>query len=141
MDSINMTAERDRKVLISTIWLFVLLNIIFRDIHEFISPGFLAEAIKGYVDGMQITETLVFVGALIVEVPIAMVLLSRILKSRVNRWVNIIASIITIAVTLSSIPKVPADIFFDVIEVMALLSIIFLAWKWPKRIGADALVT
>lgn len=136
MDSNNETTERDRKVLISTLWLFVLLNVIFRDIHEFISPGFLAEAMKGYVDGMQITETLIFIGAIVVEIPIAMVVLSRILKYKANRLANIIAGAITIVVTLSSVPKVPADIFFDTVEVIALLSIIWLAWKWPKRMSA-----
>ncbi len=123
----------DRKALLSTLWIFVLFNIIFRDLHEFISPGFLEEAITGYVDGMQITERLVFIGAIIVEIPIAMVLLSRVLKYRVNRWVNIIAAAITIVVVFSSVPTVPADIFFDAIEVVALSLIIWYAWKWPKQ--------
>jgi hypothetical protein len=123
----------DRKALLSTLWIFVLFNIIFRDLHEVISPGFLEEAITGYVDGMQITERLVFIGAIIVEIPIAMVLLSRVLKYRVNRWVNIIAAAITIMVVFSSVPTVPADIFFDAIEVVALSLIIWYAWKWPKQ--------
>ena len=133
MNSNKKSNGMDRKALLSTLWIFVLLNIIFRDLHEFISPGFLEEAITGYVDGMQITERLVFIGAIIVEIPIAMVLLSRVLKYRVNRWVNIIAAAITIVVVFSSVPTVPADIFFDAIEVVALSLIIWYAWKWPKQ--------
>lgn len=133
MNSNNKTNGMDRKALLSTLWIFVLFNIIFRDLHEVISPGFLEEAITGYVDGMQITERLVFIGAIIVEIPIAMVLLSRVLKYRVNRWVNIIAAAITIVVVFSSVPTVPADIFFDAIEVVALSLIIWYAWKWPKQ--------
>ena len=133
MNSNNKTNGMDRKALLSTLWIFVLLNIIFRDLHEFTSPGFLEEAITGYVDGMQITERLVFIGAIIVEIPIAMVLLSRVLKYRVNRWLNIIAAAITIVVVFSSISTVPADIFFDAIEVVALSLIIWYAWKWPKQ--------
>ena len=133
MNSNNKTNGMDRKALLSTLWIFVLLNIIFRDLHEFISPGFLEEAITGYVDGMQITERLVFIGAIIVEIPIAMVLLSRVLKYRVNRWLNIIAAAITIVVVFSSVSTVPADIFFDAIEVVALSLIIWYAWKWPKQ--------
>lgn len=133
MNSNNKTNGMDRKALLSTLWIFVLFNIIFRDLHEFISPGFLEEAITGYVDGMQITERLVFIGAIIVEIPIAMVLLSRVLKYRVNRWVNIIAAAITIMVVFSSVPTVPADIFFDAIEIVALSLIIWYAWKWPKQ--------
>lgn len=133
MNSIHMTSEYEKKSLLSTLWLFVLLNIIFRDLHEFISPGFLEEAMTGHVDGTKITENLVFIGALLVEVPIAMVLLSRLLKCKLNRCMNIFASLITIAVTLSSIPVVPADIFFDVIEVTTLLVIIWIALKWTEQ--------
>lgn len=133
MGSIINISGIDKKSLLSTLWLFVLLNIIFRDLHEFISPGFLEEAITGYVDGQKITEDLIFIGAFIVEIPIAMVLLPRVLKYKVNRWVNIVAGAITIAVVVSSVPTVPADIFFDAIEVLALLSIIRLAWKWSEQ--------
>lgn len=130
MSTIEKTTGMDIKALLSTLWIFVLLNIIFRDLHEFISPGFLEEAIRGYVDGQKITEGLIFIGAIIVEIPIAMVLLSRILKYKINRRVNMGAAVITIAVTLSSVPKVPADIFFDVVEVVALLAIVWFSWKW-----------
>lgn len=130
MSTIEKSTGMDIKALLSTLWIFVLLNIIFRDLHEFISPGFLEEAIRGYVDGQKITEGLIFIGAIIVEIPIAMVLLSRILKYKINRRVNMVAAVITIAVTLSSVPKVPADIFFDVVEVVALLAIVWFSWKW-----------
>ncbi len=121
------------KTLLSTLWIFILLNIIFRDLHEVISPGFLTEALTGYVNGQQITEELIFIGALIVEVPTVMVLLSRLLKYKINRWANIVASVITIAVVLSAVPKLPADIFFAAIEIIALLAIIRIAWKWRSE--------
>jgi len=132
MELTEHNATIDRKVLFSTIWLFILLNIIFRDIHEFISPGFLEEALTGHVDGQKITEGLIFIGALIVEIPIAMVLLSRVLNYKINRWFNIFAAVITIAVTLSSVPKVPADIFTDFIVILASLFIAWTAWRWQK---------
>ncbi len=133
MNSDNKTTEIDKKVLLSTLWLFVLLNIIFRDIHEFISPGFLEEAINGYVNGMKITENLVFIGAIVSEIPILMVLLSRVLKRKTNRWANIGASIFQIAIVISALPRVPADILHAVMEIAALLSIIWIAWSWPKQ--------
>ncbi len=133
MNSNNKTTGMDKKVLLSTLWLFVLLNIIFRDLHEFVSPGFLEEAIKGYVDGMQITESLVFIGAIVAEIPILMVLLSRVLKRKTNRWANIGASIFQIAIVISALPRVPADIFHAAIEIAALLSIIWIAWRWSKQ--------
>jgi len=122
----------EMKAKLSTLWIFVLLNVIFRDIHEFISPGFLAEMMTGTVNGIQMTEELLFLGAIMVEVPIVMVLLSRILQCRVNRWANMVAGVFTILVVFSNVPTDFDDIFFEIIEVVSLLLIVWFAWKWPK---------
>lgn len=37
----NKSIEIDTKALLSTFWIFILFNIIFRDIHEFVKPGFI----------------------------------------------------------------------------------------------------
>jgi len=129
----NKSDQIDVKVLLSTLWLFVLLNIIFRDIHEFASPGFLQELLSGYVNGIKITEELIFIGAIVAQVPIFMVLLSRVLKRKSNRRANIGASVFQIAITISALPRVPADILHAVIEIAALFSIIWIAWKWPMQ--------
>jgi len=65
----------------------------------------------------------------------AMVLLSRVLKYRANRWANIIVGVIhTAAVLLSMLVGAPAPyyIFFITIEVACTLFIVWYAWKWPK---------
>ena len=133
MNSNIKTLGIDMKVLLSTLWIFVLLNVIFRDIHELISPGFIQEVMTGTVNGIQMTEELLFLGAIIVEVPIAMVLLSRILQYRVNRWANMVAGVFTILVVFSNVPTDFDDIFFEIIEVVSLLLIVWFAWKWPKQ--------
>ena len=130
LNSNNEVNQIDKKALLSTLWLFVLLNIIFRDLHEFASPGFLTEILSGYVNGIKITENLILIGAIVAQVPIFMVLLSRVLKRKTNRWANIGASIFQIAITISALPRVPADILHAIIEIAALLSIIWIAWKW-----------
>lgn len=42
----------EMKTRLSTLWIFTLLNVIFRDIHEFVRPGFLEELMTG----VQVTE-------------------------------------------------------------------------------------
>ncbi|NES99308.1 MAG: hypothetical protein F6K62_23710 [Sphaerospermopsis sp. SIO1G2] len=59
-----------------------------------------------------------------------MVLLSRILKYRINRWLNISIGVITIAFTVSKNIQDLDDIFFMIIEVLALSFIVWYAWKW-----------
>ena len=133
MDAIKKTTGMDRKTLLSTLWIFVLFNMTFRDIHELFRPGFLGEIMTGTVDGNQMTEGLLLLGGMMMEIPIAMVLLSRVLKYKVNRWVNIIAGAIFIALIMGNAPKDLDDIFFGTIVVVALLLIVWYAWKWPTE--------
>ncbi len=125
-----VTSKIDKKVLFSTLWLFVLLNIIFRDIHELITAAFVREILTGVINGTRITDNLLLLSAFLVEIPIAMVVLSRILSRRVNRWANIFASVLTIAAVLSALPGDLDDRFFAIVELATLAAIIRLAWKW-----------
>jgi len=73
--------------------------------------------------------------SILMEIPIVMILLSRLLPQRSNRWTNIIAaSIMTIVQALSLFVGTPAVyyIFFSIIEIGTNLAIIRIAWKWRK---------
>ncbi len=129
----NKTIGMDVKALLSTLWSFVLFNMIFRDLHEFGRPGFLEEIMTGIVNGVQITEELLLLGGIMAEVPISMVLLSRVLKYRVNRWANIIAGAITMAFVINNGARDLDDVFFAAIEVAALALIVWCAWKWRRQ--------
>jgi hypothetical protein len=120
------------KAFLSTLWMFVLFNIVFRDIHEIFRPGFLEEVMTGTVNGVQMTEGFLLLGGMMMEIPIAMVLLSRVLPYRVNRWANIIAGPIAIALIVVGGPSDLDDMFFATIEVVSLLLIVWYAWKWPN---------
>ena len=133
MNTNKKATGMDRKVLLSTLWIFVLLNIIFRDIHELFRPGLLAEMMTGTVNGIQMTEGLLLVAGISIEISIAMVLLSRVLNYRVNRWANIIAGAIAIEFIIASGAGDLDDMFFATIEVVALLFVIWTAWRWSKQ--------
>jgi len=94
MDTNQKLITMDMKAKLSISWIFVLLNVIFRDIHELFRPGLLAEMMTGTVNGVQMTEGTLLVAGIMLEIPIAMVLLSRVLPYRINRWANLIASVI-----------------------------------------------
>ena len=125
----------DTKALLSTLWIFVLFNFIFRDIHEFAKPEFLAELITGTFNGVRVTEEALLVGGIMIEIVIVMVLLSRVLDYRLNRWANMMAGTVTIVLIVVNGPGDLDDIFFAVVEVVALLFIVWTAWKWPKEEG------
>ena len=87
----------------------------------------------GIVGGVQLTQGVLLIGAIALEIPIAMVLLSQVLKYRVNRWANIIAGAIVIAMVMGNVTTDLDNIFFTTIEVVSLLLIVWYAWKWPKQ--------
>jgi hypothetical protein len=66
-----------------------------------------------------------------------MVVLSRVLKPRANRWANTISAVINIvAVVLSG--RGLYYIFFAAVEVAGMSLIIWLVWKW-KPAGTSRL--
>ena len=126
------TGMEDMKVRFSTIWIVVMFNMVFADILSFMNSGFLKELMTGYAGEIQITQGFLLVAAIMLEIPIAMIFLSRVLKYRVNRWANIIAGAITIAFVIGGGSTYLHYIFLATIEVVCMLLIVWYAWKWPK---------
>lgn len=123
----------DMKVKLQTLWIFILFNMIFADIFSFMYPGFLRQVMAGgAVEGTQITPLFLLIAAVVTEIPIAMVFLSRLLKYRANRWINIIGGLVTILWVIGGGSTILHYIFFASIEVVCSLIIIWLAWTWPK---------
>ena len=116
---------------LSTLWIFIMFNMVFADIFSFMYPGFLKELMTGYAGGVHITPGFLLGAAVVTEIPIAMIVLSRVLKHRANRWANIVAGVITIAYVLGGGALSQLHyIFFAAMEVACALLIIWYAWKW-----------
>ena len=127
------TNEIDMKVKLSTLWVFVMFNYIYADILTLMDPAVLKEIVTGTVGGLEMTQGFLLGAAILMETAIVMVVLSRVLKYRANRWVNIISGIIhTAAVFLSLFVGTPAMYytFFATIEIACTLLIVWYAWKW-----------
>lgn len=126
---------RSTKVLLSTLWLFAVLNYLYADVVTLMDSETLKMIMTGQVGSMRMTRGLLLGSAVLMETAIAMVLLSRVLEYRLNRWSNIIAGAIhTAAVALSVLAGggTPAlyYVFFATIEVACTLFIMWYAWKW-----------
>lgn len=117
----------NKKVMLSTLWIVVMFNMIFADILSFLTPGFFEE-----LNAMQINQPMLLVFAFLLEIPIIMIFLSRILNRKVNRLTNIIASIITILFVVGGGSIYLHYIFFASIEVILMILIILIAWKWHQ---------
>ncbi|MEM6437157.1 MAG: DUF6326 family protein [Cyanobacteria bacterium P01_D01_bin.115] len=133
LPSLNLPRQMlviETKAKLSALWIVYLLNVVFRDFHEFVEPGFIEQVMTGTFNGVQITEELLLFGGFVAEVPIAMVLLSRLLPYGANRWANIIAAVITLAFEINNGTTDLDDTFHMVIEMATLCFIIWSAWRW-----------
>ena len=146
MNATRTTTEmKDKKVMLSTLWLFAMLNYTYGDVVTLMDPVYLKGLIAtGAVGGLQITQGFLLGASIFQEIPIAMVLLSRILKYRANRWANIIAgTIMTVALIVTLFVAVPTlhYVFFSIIEIACTAFIVWYAWRWPnpEARGVDAI--
>jgi hypothetical protein len=127
------TKKTDRKILLSTLWIFAILNYLYCDIMGIMDANLLKQYLAGNVNGMKMNENFLLGAAILMEIPIAMVLLSRILNYKANRLANIIAGIImTLVQTATLFVGEPTKyyLFCSIIEIATTLVIVWLAWKW-----------
>ena len=132
--NISSLNKIDIRIKLSTLWIFVMLNYIYCDVLGLMDSGLLNQYISGTVNGIGITENFLFFGAIMMEVPIAMVLLSRILNYKANRWANIGAgtfkTLVMIATMFVGDGPTKYYLFFGIIEIACTIYIVWIAWKW-----------
>jgi len=116
---------------LSVLWIVVMMNMIFADILSFMVPGLLQDIISGNTP-MKLTQSLLLVFALLLEVPIIMILLSRVLDRTINRVANIVASLITTCFVVGGGSGSLHYIFFASVEVILMLYIAWTAYRWRE---------
>jgi hypothetical protein len=125
---------------LSTLWVVVLFNMVYADILTFIKPGALQSLWAGQA-GVHITQGVLVGFAILLEVPIAMIFVSRILRPRPNRWANTVAAAITTAFVIGG-GSVDLHhlyyVFFAAVEVACMALIVWYAWTRRTSAGAAA---
>ena len=124
------TGKMDTKVLLSTLWIVVMINMLKADILSLFIPGATDEVAKTAASTGASIPQLMLGAAIIGQLAIAMIILSRVLKYSINRWVNIVVSIVIIAYIWGGMASYPHYIFIASVETLCLLLIVWFAWKW-----------
>src|SRR5215475_8289540 len=127
----------DTKERLSLFWIFALLNYLYADVLALF-------AFLGSPNTAPHLPPWALAGsAVLMEIPIAMILASRLLPLRANRLANIIAGSIVTLVTgfLTFIPPLvgwgqppalPEYLFFATIETACTVYIVWQAWTWSE---------
>jgi len=135
---------QDIKERLSVLWIFALLNYLYADVI-----ALWAMLGSPPADIPHLGQLALAASALLMEIPIAMILASRLLPFRANRLANIIAgSIVTLVNGFLTFipplvgggrpPALPEYLFFATLETVCTVAIVWQAWTWPGADAADA---
>jgi hypothetical protein len=120
-------------VLLSTVWIFVTINYLYCDVFTLFHSEDLKNFLNGKVGDMVIDQNFLLTFSIILEIPIVMILVSRIATFKVNRIANIVAGVVMTLVQSGSLFAGDATkhyIFFSIIEICTTLFIIWTAVRW-----------
>ena len=120
----------DTKALLSTLWIVVMINMLKAGILSLFIPGAAEEVARTSANAGASIPQLMLVGAVMGQIGIAMIVLSRVLKYGINRWANIVASVVTIAYIWGGAASYPHYIFIASVETLCLLLFVGFAWTW-----------
>ena len=132
---------RGMRTKLSTLWIFATLNYLYCDLVALMDAKMLKEFLSGNVGGMAVSQGFLLGAGVLVEIPISMVLLSRILGFRACRLANIAAGATMTVVQLVSLAvqtPAPYYVFFSVFEIAATAAIVWYAARWSdgERVAA-----
>ncbi|ALU45244.1 DUF6326 family protein [Pseudoalteromonas rubra] len=126
--------DKSTRIKIATLWLLVMLNMIYADILAFVSafitPGVIDTLMSGYSGSVKLTQELLLVSAILIEIPIVMIFLSQCLSYRLNRLCNLVAVPLTFLFVLGGIETDPFYLFLACIQLTLLLSIAWMVIRW-----------
>ena len=126
MDPIDRPVRSDeKKRILSLLWIVVMFTMVFADIIGFLNPGTLEEMIA-----MRPPQSLLLVFSVLTEIPIAMIILSRVLPRASNRIANLVAAPITILWVIGGGTLSASYVFFAAMEVVCMVIIMRTAWTW-----------
>jgi len=125
----------DVKLVLCALWIAMLFVFAYVDIFASLRADVLKAALDGKVatTGFTINQVFLTFTLIYILLPTLMVVLTLLLKPRVNRIVNIVVSLVyLITIIGSAIGETWAYYFLgSAIEVILLVAIARTAWKWP----------
>ena len=128
--------NKNPKILLSTLWLFATVNYMFCDIFTLFHSESLKQLMSGEMGGMIISQTFLLGFAILMEIVMFMIVLSRFLPYKANRSLNIIVGLLMTLVqgsTLFTADNTLHYIFFSIVEISTTIFIVYYAWNWKEK--------
>jgi len=126
------------RTVVSSLWLFAILNYLYCDLLGLMYPPDLHGFLDGKVGGLVVDQPFLLSAAILMTVPMASVLISRIGAHRFARIESIVAGVVMTLVQLATLFIGTATLhylYFSVIEVATTAAIVWVAarsWKFDS---------
>jgi hypothetical protein len=125
------------KVVLSALWIAMLIVFAYVDIFGFFRADILRAALDGKVAtmGIAIDQMFLVFTTVYVLIPTLMVVLSLVLRPRVNRIANIVVALVyAVSIVAFSVGETWAYYLLgSAVEVVLLIAIVRTAWTWPRE--------
>lgn len=128
------------KIKLSALWASVVFCYLYGDYFELYTP----EKVNSLLTGSNVLDSpsKLLIASIILAIPSVMVGLSILLNPKVNRVLNLVfGTIFTLMMLLigfnSLTPWYSFYVFLAFLESIITISIVWFAWKWPKKTEAS----
>jgi hypothetical protein len=136
-------AKPNVKTTLAALWIALMFLYAYADILGFYRAENVNGVLAGELGGMEITPLLLVGSAILMMVPIAMIVLSLMLRATADRWTNLIVGVaygMVLAVTVATGEISENTAYYVLIaaaEAVVLVLILWHAWRRPTYEGRD----
>lgn len=115
------------------LWIFVMLNYLYCDVLSLFNREELEQVLSGSVGGVEMTPTRLLGAGILMEIPMVMILVSRLASQRIARWASVAAGVLMVVVQIGSLgvgDNSPHYLFFSAVEIA---TVAVIAWYAATR--------
>ncbi|NET62858.1 MAG: hypothetical protein F6K47_44270 [Symploca sp. SIO2E6] len=135
--NINTINEYRTRSLQSTLWVFFFLQVIFKDLHDFFRVGMIEEILSGVVNGNKVSEEMLLVGGIMLQLPLLMIVFTKVLPRQAVRVLTFIVAPLALLASLSMGYKDMDDALFYVVWTITLMTVVVMAARWKEASPLD----
>lgn len=124
----------DVRIKLALLWVSTMFCFIYGDYFELYTPHKLTAMLDGRIGPLgAVTQGKLLGTSIMMTAPSLMAAFSVLSTPAVCRWGNVVIATIFVAITVLVIQGAWGFyVYFGIVEILLLLSIIWLAWRWPR---------
>ena len=126
------------KIILAGLWIVLMVLFLYADVFSLYRTGQIEKMISGHMGPFIVSQNSLLLSSLLMAIPALMIIISLTLKSKINRYSNIVVASAYILVEIGNMIGETWIYYlvYGVIELIITVFIIIKAIKWPKKMEA-----